>query len=54
MVGDGVHVMILLRCMRYDSYSATVQKKVIKYFESEGWCVIQDDYQPLAYENMLL
>ena len=39
---DGVHVMILLRCMRYEDYSETVQKEIIKYFESEG------DYRPLT------
>lgn len=25
---DGVHIMILLRCMRYEGYSVTIQKEI--------------------------
>ena len=30
MVADGVHVMTLCRCMRYEGYSATVENEVKK------------------------
>ena len=33
-VDDGVHVMILLRCMRYEGHSIILQNEVQKYFES--------------------
>ena len=48
---DGVHVMILFRCMRYEGYSATVDNEVKNYFESEGFCIPPDNCQPLSYEN---
>ena len=46
-------IMIILRCMRYGGYSVTVQKEVSKYFESEGCCIIQDDYRPLSCEDIV-
>ena len=50
IVDDGVHVMILLRCMRYN---IIVQNEVQKYFESEGCCILPDDYRPLSFENIV-
>ena len=52
IVDDGVHVMILLRCMRHDGYSATIENEVKKYFQSEGFCIPLDDYRPLSSENI--
>ena len=45
--------MILLRCMRYEGYSAIVQNEVQKYFQSEGWSILQDDSRPLSLENVV-
>ena len=52
IVDDGVCVMIL-GCMRYEGYSIIVQNEVQKYFESEGCCILPDDYRPLSVENIL-
>ena len=46
MLDDGVHVMILLR------YSVVVQHEVKNYFQSEGFCILPDDYRPLSSENI--
>ena len=53
MVDDGVHVMILLRCLRYEGYSVIVQNEVKNFFESEGCCILPDDYRPLSCENFV-
>ena len=53
MVDDGVRVMILLRCMKYEGYSVVVQKVVVSYFQHEGFCIPPDDYRPLSCENIL-
>ena len=53
IMDDGVHVMILLRCMRYEAYSIIVQNEVQKYFESEGCCILPDDCRPLSFENIV-
>ena len=53
IMDDGVHVMILLRCMRYEGYSIIVQNEVQKYFESEGCCILPDDCRPLLFENIV-
>ena len=53
IVDDGIHVMILLRCMRYEGYSSIVRNEVQKYFESEGWYILPDDCRPLSLEETL-
>ena len=49
---NGVHI-ILLRCMRYEGYSATIQKEIETYFKHACFCIIQDDYRPLTCENIM-
>ena len=53
IVNDRIHVVILLRCMRYEGYSSIVQNEVQKYFESEGWYILPDDCRPLSFEDTL-
>ena len=53
MLDDGVHLMILLKCIKYEGYSATVLHEVINYFETERWCILPDDCRPLSLENIM-
>ena len=53
MIDDGVCVMILLRCIRYEGYSMTVHNEVTNFFESEGCSIIPDDYRPLSCEDIV-
>ena len=53
MIDDGVHLLVLLRCMKHEGFSPIIVKEVKHYFKSEGCCILNDDCRPLSRENIV-
>ena len=47
------HLMILLRCVKYEPYNKSIVNEIKTYFLSEGFSILPDDCRPLSRENIV-
>lgn len=53
MVNDGMHVMMLLRCMKYEGLSSRVINEVKECLTSKSYYLLRDDHRPLTEEQIV-